>query len=167
MMKNLSLMLSAIFALLLTSCSSDDAPTAITPVLLPPMTWKTVSAGAEHTAAIRSDGSLWTWGSNEWGQLGNGNYLDGGLPQRVGTDTDWKAISCGLNHVIALKTNGTIWAWGANDYKQLGTGSVANSVNHPVQIGSGSDWTMIASKNNHTIAVKSNGTTWTWVQSFL
>ncbi|HOZ76217.1 MAG TPA: hypothetical protein PLS51_11400 [Flavobacterium sp.] len=161
-MKKLTLILSLWFVLLLAGCSSDDAPTAVTPVLLPPMTWKTVSAGEEHTAAIRSDGSLWTWGSNEWGQLGNGNYLDSGLPQRIGTDTNWKAISCGRNHVIALKTNGTIWAWGANDYKQLGTGVVANSVNHPVQIGSGSDWTMIASKNNHTVAVKSNGTTWNW-----
>lgn len=159
-MKKLTLILSLWFVLLLAGCSSDDASTAVTPVLLPPMTWKTVSAGEEHTAAIRSDGSLWTWGSNEWGQLGNGNYLDSGLPQRIGTDTNWKAISCGRNHVIALKTNGTIWAWGANDYKQLGTGVVANSVNHPVQIGSGSDWTMIASKNNHTVAVKSNGTTW-------
>jgi alpha-tubulin suppressor-like RCC1 family protein len=72
------------------------------------------------------------------GQLGNGNYLDSGLPQRIGTDTNWKAI-CGRNHVIALKTNGTISGRGANDYKQLGTGVVANSVNHPVQIGSGSD----------------------------
>jgi alpha-tubulin suppressor-like RCC1 family protein len=167
-MKNSMLLFRAVFivliGLLLSNCSSDDDNPIgpVIPVAQPPMTWKTVSGGANHTVAIRSDGSLWAWGSNEKGQLGNGTYLDGGLPQRIGNAADWKAIACGIYHTMALKTNGTLWAWGANDYKQLGVGLTANSVNHPVQIGTATDWKLVVSCNNHTVAVKNNNTSYTW-----
>lgn len=160
-MKNLFLSIVCLLVLFLTGCSSDDTA-IVPPVAQSPMTWKIVSNGGRQTLAIRSDGTLWAWGGNQYGQLGNGNYLDSGIPQQIGSESNWKAVDCGLDHAIALKTNGTIWAWGRNNLRQLGNGSVATSINHPVQIGTATDWETIVAHNNHAVAIKQNGSLWHW-----
>ena len=89
--------------------------------------WKTIAGGTEHSLAIRSDGSLWAWGSYEYGRLTtdwggsfaprSGNRT---APFRIGTDTDWKAVSAGTNHSLALKSDGTLWAWGGESFRSAG-----------------------------------------------
>jgi alpha-tubulin suppressor-like RCC1 family protein len=74
---------------------------------------------------IKTDGTLWTWGSNGSGQLGDGTTTDRTDPVQVGTDRDWASVSGGDSHTVALKTNGTLWAWGWNDLGQLGEASSA------------------------------------------
>lgn len=161
-MKKLSLLLVLMVATFGSGCSSDDN-TAVQPaVVQPPMTWKTVANGLYHTVAIRSDGTLWAWGGNQYGQLGNGTYLDGGFPEQIGTASNWKAIACGQSHTVALQTNGTLWAWGRNNLRQLGNGSIASSINHAVQIGAATDWKTIAALNNHAVAIKTDGTAYHW-----
>ena len=91
-------------------------------------TWKTVVAGFRTSFGIKTDGTLWAWGRNDVGQLGNGNTIDQRLPVQIGTDNNWDVISSGQQHVIALKTDGSLWAWGNNDVGQLGDGTTTSQL---------------------------------------
>ena len=78
--------------------------------------WINISAGGNHSLAIKKNGTLWAWGQNDWGQLGIGSTIDQILPTQVGTRTNWKTVSGGWQHSIALKTDGTLWAWGSGSF---------------------------------------------------
>lgn len=123
--------------------------------------WKTVATGAEHTVAIKADGTLWAWGFNGQGQLGDGSWTNRNAPKKIGTAQDWKTLAIGFNHTIAQKEDGTIWAWGDNYYGQLGDGTNSGT-SIPAQIGTTNDWQMIAAGSHHTVAIKTDGTLWTW-----
>jgi alpha-tubulin suppressor-like RCC1 family protein len=143
-------------------------------------TWITVSAGYSHTAGIKSMGSLWLWGNNDYGQLGLGdnNYwdytdpenpiyinCDRYTPAQIGTDTNWApqgGIACGYYHTLGLKNNGTLWAWGYNTSGQLGLGDVGINRSTPTQIATESDWCKITGGQYHSLALKTNGTIWAW-----
>ena len=115
--------------------------------------WKTISASSAHTLAIKIDGTLWAWGSNQQGKLGNRSMTSSYVPIQIGTDSDWKAITGGLHYSVALKNNGTLWAWGLNE-------AVANNP-FPTQIFiGGNDWKEISadSAGLHTLLLKNNGT---------
>ena len=86
--------------------------------------WKTVAAGVGFSIGIKTNGTLWAWGRNDVGQLGNGaiswiNYT----PIQLGTATNWESVSCGYQHTVAVRTDGSLWSWGSNFYGQLGNGS--------------------------------------------
>ncbi len=123
--------------------------------------WNDVAAGGAHTVALKADGSLWAWGSNEYGQLGDGPSQNRSIPVRIGMGTDWKAISAGDSHTAALKTDGSLWAWGENYDGRLGDGTTENK-SSPVRIGTGTDWKDIAAGYGHTVALKTDGTLWAW-----
>ncbi len=123
--------------------------------------WLIIAAGGFHTAALKSDGTLWTWGANNAGQLGDGSTLQKNSPSQIGAANDWVMISAGHSHTVALKTDGTLWAWGANWNGQLGDGSTVDKYS-PVQIGIDNNWTMVSTGYAHTIALKSDGTLWAW-----
>jgi len=84
----------------------------------------TISAGAGFCSAIKTDGSLWAWGSNEIGQLGDGTETERLLPVKVMSNV--AAVSCGGNHTLAIKTDGSLWAWGWNGDGQIGDGTTEN-----------------------------------------
>jgi alpha-tubulin suppressor-like RCC1 family protein len=122
-----------------------------------------ISAGYAHSIALKSDGTLWAWGYNGDGELGDGSTTDRYTPVQVsGGGSTWAAIAAGYAHTIALKSDGTLWAWGDNDYGQLGDGF--NTDRHtPVQVsGGGNTWVAIAAGHFHTVALKSDGTLWAW-----
>ena len=73
--------------------------------------WAMLSAGGSHTVAIKKDGTLWAWGFNWWGQLGDGTNEDKNIPTQIGTDNDWAIVSAGMGHTVAIKKDGTLWAW--------------------------------------------------------
>ena len=85
--------------------------------------------------AIKTDGTLFAWGLNTYGQLGDGTYEDKTQPTMIGTDNDWAFVSAGHGHTLALKTDGTIYAWGSNQEGELGDGSAWQT--SPVFISSG------------------------------
>jgi alpha-tubulin suppressor-like RCC1 family protein len=80
-----------------------------------------VAAGGNHTVALKSDGTLWAWGDNWAGQLGEGTTTDRHFPVQIGTDT-WSFVAAGSNHTVAIRSDGTLWAWGDNFSGQLGDG---------------------------------------------
>ena len=125
--------------------------------------WKQVACTGYHTAAIKTDGTLWTWGWNQYGQLGDNTRTDRSSPiQTIAGGTNWKQISCGYRHTSAIKTDGTLWTWGSNGSGQLGdNGGVPTS--SPVQtVAGGTNWKQVVCGNYYTAALKTDGTLWTW-----
>ena len=126
--------------------------------------WLSVTgAGYNFSASIKTNGTLWTWGYNNNGQLGHGNTSDINSPKQVGALTDWLKISAGDYNFIATKTDGTLWSWGKNNVGQLGDGTTTNR-SSPVQVGALTTWYSVASGSLHTMATKTDGTLWTWGQ---
>lgn len=123
--------------------------------------WSKISTGDEFCIALKTDGTLWTWGDNTYGQLGDNSTADKNAPVQVGTATDWIQISAGTDHALALKSNGTLWAWGRNNVGQFGTASPTSSL-VPIQIGTDTNWNKIFAAREHSIAVKTDFTYWVW-----
>ena len=130
--------------------------------------WKAVAAN-QHTVAVKTDGTLWTWGLGNMGQMGNNTTtLATSSPvQTVAAGTNWKQVAGGYLHTAALKTDGTLWTWGDNtSYGQLGDNTV-NSRSSPVQtVCAGTDWRSVACGENHTAAIKTDGSLWLWGSGF-
>ena len=131
------------------------------------LTFQQVAAGANHTVALKSNGTLWTWGDNYYGQLGNGTMANKSSPAQVGTATNWQAVAAGSSHTVALRSDGTLWAWGWNEFGQLGNGTDGTFAREfsPVQVGTATNWQAVAAGWYHTVALKSDGTLWAWGQN--
>ena len=133
------------------------------------VTWASVAAGTNHTAALKTDGTLWTWGSDQDGQLGTGQQdpvltgstIGWNTPVQIGTG--FAQVAAGYGHTVAVKNDGTLWAWGFNSSGQVGDGTTTQR-SAPVQIGTG--FAQAAAGNNHTVAVKTDGTLWAWGANF-
>lgn len=125
--------------------------------------WRSVfSGGAIALAfAIRDDGSLWAWGRNSTGGLGNNASTDRSLPVQIGTGTDWKSVAIGGAHTVALKNDGTLWTWGSGAQGQLGHNGTA-SRSSPTLVSGGNYWLQIGATNASSFAIKSDGTLWAW-----
>jgi alpha-tubulin suppressor-like RCC1 family protein len=120
-----------------------------------------IAAGGYHVLVLKEDGSVWSWGSNEYGQCGNGaTCFVETLTQVVGI-TDAVQISAGYSYSMAIKADGTLWAWGNNLYGQLGDGSTTDRTT-PVQVIGLSGVVNVAAKVNHSLAVKNDGSTFAW-----
>lgn len=124
--------------------------------------WSAVSAGVDYTVAVRTDGTLWAWGRNDFGQLGAGTTTSNSSPTQIGTGTTWSSVSAGNYHVLALKTDGTLWGWGAKDSGALGDGTTSGTRTTPVQIGTGTTWSAISAGYSFSIALQKDGTLWAW-----
>ena len=124
-------------------------------------TWSRVSAGGSHTLAVKTDGTLWSWGNADEGRLGHNNIIKRSSPVQVGALTNWSDVEATLNHSVALKTDGTLWTWGSGSNGRLGDNAVVNR-SSPVQVGALTTWSKIAGGSNFTGAVKTDGTLWTW-----
>jgi alpha-tubulin suppressor-like RCC1 family protein len=127
--------------------------------------FKQISVGYAHVMGIKFDGTLWGWGRNNVGQVGDGTTVDKSTPVQIGSDTNWATVASGGfflgGFAIAIKTTGTLWAWGGNGNGQLGDGTLIQKTS-PIQIGSDTNWATVACGERHTIAIKSTGTLWAW-----
>lgn len=86
--------------------------------------WKKVSQGENYSIALKEDGTIWIWGQNTYGLLGNGSAAATEIkhPTQIGTDANWTDISTGRNFALAIKGNGDLYGWGANYYGEQGLG---------------------------------------------
>ena len=124
--------------------------------------WKQVSANTT-VGAIKTDGTLWMWGDNTVGNLGdNTRTLRSSPVQTVSGGTNWKQVSSGGNNVGAIKTDGTLWMWGTNSSGQLGDNTRTNT-SSPIQtVAGGSNWKQVCAGGSTTAAIKTDGTLWLW-----
>ncbi|HPC82152.1 MAG TPA: PKD domain-containing protein [Thermoanaerobaculaceae bacterium] len=118
-------------------------------------------AGRGHRIALRSNGSVWGWGANAYGQLGNGNNTTQSAPVQVVGLGNIKQIAVGELHTLALGTDGKVWAWGRNVRGTLGDGTFEDR-NIPVQVRGLSGIVHIAAGNEASYAVGSDGKVYAW-----
>ena len=131
--------------------------------------WKQVAAANGSSAAIKTDGTLWTWGNNGSGQLGVTSVPAAGIsgsyqksPLQVGALTTWKQVACGDYNTMAIKTDGTLWIWGNNEQGQRGAGFAVSGqyYNSPLQVGALTTWSYVTCGSKWWVALKTDGTLW-------
>lgn len=141
--------------ILTAACSSVFAATVVQ-----------VAGGAWHSAFLKSDGTVWTCGSNYEGQLGDGStdYTDKQAPVQVTGLTNVIHIAAGSEHTFAVKSDGTVWAWGGNTFGQFGDGTHSENSRTPmpVQVPGLSDVVSVATYSSRVVVLKSDGTVWAW-----
>ena len=156
-----------------TTCSFPDSSEICKPVKIGnEYDWNKISIGGGHILALKNNGTLWGWGYNKYGQLGDGTNINKSLPVQIGNENNWAEISSGGCFSIGLKDDGTIWAWGDNTYGQLGNGTNTfgwfgdstsmNKVYTPTQIGVENNWKKISAGGEFVLGLKTDGTIWSW-----
>lgn len=120
-----------------------------------------VDSGDGHSLALLADGTLRAWGSNSFGQIGDGNTVNPDSPVAVAGLSDVVAISAGKYHSLAVLTDGTVWAWGGNDFGQLGDGTTSER-HTPTQISTLSGVVAVAAGDYHSLALHADGTLSAW-----
>ncbi len=122
--------------------------------------FRTLSIGRYHSLLIKNDGSLWAWGGNDYGGLGDGTQVDQKIPKQIGVG--FRSAVAGSFYSLAVKDDGTLWAWGWNMRGQLGDGTMINRLS-PKQIGSG--FRSVAAGWIHSLGLKEDGSLWAWGQN--
>lgn len=130
-----------------------------------------IAEGDRSTFALKNDGTVWAWGANWNGQLGDGTTNNQYYPVQVPGLSGVIAISAGFRHTLALKNDGTVWAWGVNWFGQLGNNTI-NDSNAPVQVMYSNDngitlaaltgVVSISAGDGFSLALKNDGTIWSW-----
>ena len=124
-----------------------------------------VAAGTSHNVALKADGTVWGWGYNGHGQLGDGTSGSSRVPvqaQRLGGVV---AVAAGKDHTVAVRSDGTVWAWGSNGDGQLGDGTMITRP-IPILVSGLANVVAVAAGQGVTMALKSDGTVWTWGSNF-
>ncbi|GAB3280418.1 hypothetical protein GCM10027589_07340 [Actinocorallia lasiicapitis] len=124
-----------------------------------------IAGGERFTVEVKNNGTVWAWGHNNVGQLGNGGTIDSNVPAQVsgltGVNRGPGAVAAGPNHALAVKADGTVWAWGENSSGQLGDGTTTTRTT-PVQVPGLTNVVAVATSNAFSLALKSDGTVWAW-----
>ncbi|HQB09061.1 MAG TPA: RCC1 domain-containing protein, partial [bacterium] len=115
-------------------------------------------SGTFHVCNI-SEGKLFCWGNNYYGQLGDGTNIDKNIPVQIGKESDWSFVSAGNNFTCGIR-NGELYCWGDNEYGQLGDGTQEKS-NKPIKVDDKKDWTKISSGYYHSCGIRS-GKVYCW-----
>tara|TARA_B100002019_G_scaffold207347_1_gene180091 strand:- start:14176 stop:15339 length:1164 start_codon:yes stop_codon:yes gene_type:complete len=149
-----------------TSASSGEIPIndvipRSSPTQVPGTNWTAVTAHQYGGAALKTDGTLWTWGYNSNGECGVNDRVNYSSPKQI-PGTDWRSVHGNLNAMLATKTDGTLWAWGAGGSNQLGGNGGGVQHSSPIQIP-GTYWTtQVETVGEAAMAKKTDGTLWVW-----
>jgi alpha-tubulin suppressor-like RCC1 family protein len=123
------------------------------------------SAGDDHACAIRSDRTLWCWGNNDFGQLGDGTVTSKAFPRKVGALTGWKDVAAGGGHSCAIRQTGEMYCWGWNGQGQLGKGASGDATT-PALVAGGLLWMAVSAGLQHTCALTTAGILYCWGDGF-
>lgn len=127
-----------------------------------PAEWASISPGASgQTCGVRVSGTLWCWGYNGEGQLGDGTTTDRTTPVQVGHADSWATVSPGGSHTCATRVDGSAWCWGLNTQGELGDGTTQQRLT-PVRVGKANDWTALQAGSTHTCGLRGDGIAWCW-----
>lgn len=121
-----------------------------------------IGAGAGFSAGLSTDGNVYAWGDNGYGQLGQGNLRDSLLPLQVRGLSGVNALAVGDFHTMALRRDGTVWGWGSNHYGQLGIGSRVTGATMPVQVSGLSSVRSLSANLYQSVALRHDGSVWAW-----
>jgi alpha-tubulin suppressor-like RCC1 family protein len=125
--------------------------------------WCQVSAGADHSLGLRTNGTAWAWGYGGTGKLGDNTVANKSSPVSVvGGFTDWSQVSAGYIHSLGLRTNGTAWGWGQGSNGKLGDNTTVDKSSPVSVVGGFTDWCQVSAGKRHSVAVRTNGTAWAW-----
>ena len=127
--------------------------------------WKQVSCGRDCSAAIKTDGSLWTWGKNDFGSLAINDNITRSTPvTTISGGNDWKQVAVSKHSMAAIKTDGSLWVWGNNGIGNLGTNDAITRSTPVTTFAGGYDWKQVSigENDNNIAAVKTDGSLWTW-----
>ena len=117
--------------------------------------WKQVSSAGNLTAAIKTDGTLWTWGNGSFGSLGTNDTISTNTPVTTfAGGNNWKQVSAGAQ-VAAIKTDGTLWTWGAGGYGILGNAAITDRLTPVTTFAGGTNWKQVSAGVFDTTAIKS------------
>ena len=122
--------------------------------------WKSIVTGSRCVLGIKSGGTMWAWGNNYDGNLGDGTTVDKSSPIQIGLLSDWSHVaSQAQSFFLAIKNDGTLWSWGQNNKGQLGHGDTVYR-SSPTQVGSLTDWSIACAGTNTSHFIKTDGTLW-------
>ena len=128
--------------------------------------WVSIAVGMQHNLAIKADGTIWGWGQNIYGQLGDGTSGKASRARNTPVPSvpgnDWKQAAVGGSHSVAVKKDGTLWAWGNNWAGQLGVGRTNRENPQAIQVGTATNWVKVWAGLLETVAMQTDGTLWYW-----
>ena len=125
--------------------------------------WCQISAATCHTAAVRTNRTIWTWGLGSLGQLGDNTTTNKSSPVSVvGGFTDWCQVDTGFAHTVALRTGGSAWSWGEGTFGKLGDNTTTNRSSPVSVVGGFTDWCQVSAGSFSSAGVRRNGTAWGW-----
>jgi alpha-tubulin suppressor-like RCC1 family protein len=124
--------------------------------------WKKVYGNFYTMCGLKMDSTLWCWGTNTGGQVGDGTTVNKYVPTQVSGGGSWKFVAVGYNNVCGIKSDDTLWCWGHNYYNAVGNGSSAATVTVPTQVSGGGTWKSVVIAPTYTCAIKSDDTLWCW-----
>jgi alpha-tubulin suppressor-like RCC1 family protein len=144
----------------------NDKTSRSSPVQISGTTWSTnidhLGAGTNAGFAIKTDGTLWSWGYNNYGGLGQNNRTEYSSPRQI-PGTTWNFVESNGNSTIAVKTDGTMWSWGNGIWGMLGLNQPSpTKLSSPTQVGTDTTWKSGSIGDNNMLATKTNGTLWMW-----
>ncbi|MBN2611335.1 MAG: DNRLRE domain-containing protein [Bacteroidales bacterium] len=118
-----------------------------------------LSTSNDYNLLLKGDGTLWAWGDNSYGQLGDGTIIGKNLPVQVGDQSDWKQVSAGYTHAAGIKNDGTLWVWGTQGMGELGDPTQRIV---PELVDSSTNWAKVSAGFAHNLAIKTDGSLWAW-----
>ena len=138
-----------------------------TPIFIAANDWAVIPSGGDALSGIRQDGTLYMWGLNSSGELGQNNIINRSTPTQVGSANNWSWVM-NDRFTMAIKTDGSLWSWGNNSSGQLGLNNTIN-LSSPVQVGADTTWSKVYVSRFFTsnaydvvFAIKTNGSLWGW-----
>jgi alpha-tubulin suppressor-like RCC1 family protein len=126
----------------------------------------TKSCYTQHYVTLKTDSTMWGWGSNANGELGNSTVVSNNSPIQIAvlSGVVWSSVGLGYRTTFAIDTSGRLWSWGQNSYGKLGLNDLIHR-SSPVQVGANTNWSFVAGGMFHTVALKTDGTLWCWGQN--